>query len=284
MNLKEIIERTTKFFKEKNIESARLDSELLISSALGLRRIDLYLKFEQPLKELELEKCRELVRRRAQGEPVAYILGKKDFYNLSFEVDSTVLIPRPETETLVEIVLDWMRQKNIEEYRVLDLGSGSGCIGLTIAKNEARSVVTMVEFSDAALEVSRRNKESLKLGENVNLVLSRAQNFSYIESSWDVIVANPPYIADADPLVDKNVKKFEPSSALYASQEGLGEIFEWSTKAAGSLKRPGIMIFEIGMTQGEMVKRHFESLGVFDQVNIQKDLSGLDRFIIGEKT
>lgn len=282
MILKEIVERTTKFFKEKNIESARLDSELLISSALGLRRIDLYLKFEQPLKETELDKCRDFVRRRAQGEPVAYILGQKDFYNLTFEVDSRVLIPRPETETLVETVLDWMKEKNLDHYNVLDLGAGSGCIGLTIAKNESRSQVTLIEASSGAIEVIQKNKEKIGLSENSEIVHARAQDFVIPENHFDVIVANPPYISSTDTMIQDNVKKYEPAAALFAEENGLKEIIEWSAKFSQALGHPGIMIFEIGMSQGDACKKHFESLNVFDRIYIQKDLAGLDRFVVGE--
>lgn len=283
MILKEIVDKTTQFFKEKKIESARLESELLISSALGIRRIELYLKFEQPLKEEEIEKCREMVRRRVKGEPVAYILGQKDFYNLSFQVDERVLIPRPETESLVEAAVFWLKSHKKESYQVLDLGAGSGCIGLSIAKNVPESVVTLIEASSGALEVIEKNRGQLGLLANTKPICSRVQDYDFPKGQWDIILANPPYISEDDLAVEENVKKFEPHSALFAGNRGLLEIQEWSAKTAQSLRAPGVMIFEIGMTQGPAAQKHFESLGSFDKVSIRKDLSGLDRFVVGEK-
>lgn len=282
MILKEIVDRTTKFFKDKNIESARFESELLISSALGLRRIDLYLKFEQPLKEDELEKCRDYVRRRVQGEPVAYILGSKDFYNLSFDVDPRVLIPRPETESMVEMALAWLKKTNKDHFRVLDLGCGSGCIGLTIAKNEPRAQVTLVDASEGAIQITRQNAEKFGVLEAVEIIHAKAQDIKVDGNTWDLILANPPYIAPEDSNVETNVKKFEPSSALFSGDEGLEDIKAWSKHFAGALGQPGLMIFEMGMTQGPAAKAFFESLNCFSQVKVERDLAGLDRFIIGE--
>ena len=144
MLLGEILQKTTQFFKDKKIDSARLDAELLIADALKLKRIELYIKFEYPLTEGEIQICRDFVRRRAQLEPVAYILGKKDFYNESFIVKFGVLIPRPETEGLVEEVLRWQKERNLSEPAIVDLGSGSGCIGLSVLKElsgDRKSVV-----------------------------------------------------------------------------------------------------------------------------------------------
>jgi release factor glutamine methyltransferase len=138
MKLKEVLDKTTAFFKDKKLDTPRLDAELLLSHGLKLDRIQLYMKFDQPLSDEELATCRELVRRRSQGEPVAYIQGSKEFYGFSFEVNSHVLIPRPETEHIIDEALKWATDKD-RELKILDLGTGSGCVGLTLLKKFPQS-------------------------------------------------------------------------------------------------------------------------------------------------
>jgi release factor glutamine methyltransferase len=283
MIVKEVLDKTTQFFKDKRIDTARLDSELLISSALGLRRIELYLKFEQPLKESEVEICRDFVRRRSQGEPVAYILGRRDFYGLQFKTDSRVLIPRPETELLVERALQEMKNRKQECWQVLDLGCGSGCIGLSIANFEKSARVVLVDSSEGAAEVAKHNRQSLGLEGSTEVIVGDAMTISLETLRWDFVLANPPYISEDDPEVQDSVKRFEPSQALFSNNEGLADIFNWSLRYAPKLQPGGFMIFEIGYQQGPKVKEHFESLSVFDRIEIMKDLSGLDRFICAQK-
>lgn len=283
MLLKDVVEKTSRFFKDKKIESARLDTELLIAAALGIRRIDVYLKYDQPLKEQEIEKCRDFVRRRALGEPVAYILNQKDFYNLSFFVDARVLVPRPETEQIVELALEWMKNKNQESYNVLDLGCGSGCIGLSIAKFGLNSRVTLIDKSEGATEVTKVNQNNLELLERTNILHQDVKDFKLTDIEFDIIVGNPPYIDREDKEIQESVKTFEPHEALFANNFGLEEIFEWSRLTSRSLKNPGLMIFEIGASQGKQAEKHFNSLEVFSKVKVLKDLSGFDRLIVGEK-
>lgn len=282
MIVKEVLDKTTQFFKDKKFETARLDSELLISKALGLSRVELYMKYEQPLQEKEVEVCRDFVRRRSQGEPVAYILGQKDFYKLSFFVDSRVLIPRPETESIVETVLELTKASYQESFDVLDLGCGSGCIGLSIAKHEPRSNVILVDASIGATEVTKENQSRLGLLETTNIVHSDAMSLDPFDKAFDFIVSNPPYIAENDSEVQAEVRKFEPSTALFASEEGYGDIYRWSKKYSTLLKPGGVMIFEIGHRQAAKVKEHFESLGVFHEVKVIQDFSGHQRFVIGK--
>jgi release factor glutamine methyltransferase len=282
MLLKEVLDKTTQFFRDKKIETARLDSELLISSALGIRRIDLYLKFDQPLKDQEIETCRNYVRRRTAGESVAHILGYKDFFNERFFVNKNVLIPRPETEIMVEFVIDWIKQNQIMKPNIFDLGSGSGCIGLSLAKAIPESKVTLIEKSSLAIEVLMKNRSQLNLENNTSIIHDDVLKVDIQNQSIDVVVANPPYIKEDDQEVDVNVKKYEPHEALFSVDGGYFDIFTWSEKFARVLKSPGLMIFEIGHAQGEKAKSKFESLKVFNQVLVKKDYSEHDRFIIGE--
>lgn len=289
MKLKEILDKTTAFFKDKKIETPRLDAELLLAYGLKLERIQLYLRFDQPMKEDELVVLRELVRRRASGEPVAYILGYKDFYKSRFEVNPAVLIPRPETEHVVEEVLQWVVNRD-HPLGLVDLGCGSGCIGLSLLKELPNAKLVAVDLSEKALEVAARNAVSLGLSERVKFVHADAIQTDLIMSTYkdlvgrdkiDVLVSNPPYIAHQDPNVEENVKKFEPNAALYAEEGGLALLKGWSAEYAVYLAAPGVMLMEMGMSQGPLMADHFTSLKIFNEINVIKDLSGHDRVIRG---
>jgi len=283
MKLKEVLDKTTQFFKEKNIESPRLDAELLLAHGLKLERMQLYLKFDQPLGETELAACRELVRRRVQGEPVAYILGSKYFFGYNFIVNPAVLIPRPETEHIVEAALAWAQDKDFE-YNIVDLGSGSGAIGLTLLKKLPNAKLIAVDASEKALEVAKANAEALGVADRVRFVSVDAANVDQVRpGEIHILVSNPPYIATDDKNVEENVKKFEPEIALFAPENGLKFLREWSQKYSSFLSDKAIVLMEMGMTQGLAMKTHFEGLGVFNKVDVIKDLASLDRVIRGVK-
>jgi release factor glutamine methyltransferase len=185
MQLKDILQKTTLFFKDKGIASARLDTELLLARALKWDRVRLYMNYEYPLSESEIEACRALVRRRAQGEPVAYILGERDFYKSSFEVEPGVLIPRPETEGVVEDSVAWLKtQPPSDGYRLIDMGCGSGCIGLSILKEVPEARLLAVDISSVAIRVTTKNAERLGVAERLavlNLKVEElTQQFYYI--------------------------------------------------------------------------------------------------------
>lgn len=290
MKLKEILDKTTAFFKDKKIDTPRLDAELLLAHGLKLERIQLYLRFDQPMKDDELAVLRELVRRRASGEPVAYILGYRDFFNHRFEVNSQVLIPRPETEHIIEDVLAWASDKEAA-LGLVDLGCGSGCIGLSLLKEYPNAKLIAVDLLPGAIEVAQRNAQALEVADRVQFLNLDAGNVEAIMSAYkdftgqthiDVLVSNPPYIASDDPQVEENVKKFEPNSALYAEDNGLALLKGWSKAFAPYLKTPGLMLMEMGMNQGPAMKQAYESLKIFNEISVIKDLSGHDRVIRGE--
>ena len=274
--LGEILHKTQEYFHRNKIETARLDAELILAHGLGLRRIDLYLKFEQPLKEAELATCRELVRRRSQGEPVAYILGQKEFYGLDFKVSPAVLIPRPETEHVVDLALECLRKTPADEYRIADFGCGSGCIGFAIAKNLAGCQLWAVEISEAAITVAKENAANLELTEQIEFVHNSVEEAA-LPQGLDLIVGNPPYIAENDPDVMESVKKFEPTEALFAPENGLACIRSWTVKAAEVLRSGQPWIFEIGASQGAAVEQLLQESGQFEQIQIKKDYSARDR-------
>lgn len=290
MNIKEILDRTTGFFREKKLDSPRLDAELLLAHGLKLNRIDLYLKFEQPLKEEELQVLRGLVKRRALGEPVAYILGEKDFFGESFFVNENVLIPRPETETLVELALDWHKQNQKLNLHILDLGCGSGCIGLSLLKKIPEARLIAVDISEQAIQIAQKNAEKLSVADRVTFLCQDAFAFDEVNSvikqkfsgSVDLLVANPPYIDRNDTEIEENVKKFEPQLALYSDESGTRHLKEWSKNFSSVLSSSSLMLMEMGYTQGEELKKHLVQIGKFNSVTIEKDLSGKDRIIRGE--
>ncbi|WP_413585907.1 peptide chain release factor N(5)-glutamine methyltransferase [Bdellovibrio sp. HCB274] len=291
MKLKEVLDKTTAFFKDKKIETPRLDAELLFAHSLKLERIQLYLKFDQPLSEAELAGLRELVRRRGQGEPVAYILGYRDFYKSRFEVTPATLIPRPETEQIVEEVLAWAKDKD-KAYAILDLGTGTGCLGLSILKELPNANLVSVDVSADAIAVAKRNAVSLGVSDrvefvnvdaaNVDLVMASCRNFMG-QNTIDILVSNPPYIANNDPAVQENVKKFEPSTALFAEENGLALLKSWSKAYAPFLSSESVTMMEMGMSQGSVMQSYYSDLDIFKNVRVLKDLSGLDRVIAGVK-
>jgi release factor glutamine methyltransferase len=284
MNLKEVLDRTVQFFKDKKIETPRLDTEILLTEALGYKnRVDLYLKFDQPLKDEELVKSRDFVRRRSQGEPVAYIIGKKDFYGYTFQVNDNVLIPRPETELLVEEALKWIQKNGIDNPKILDLGCGSGCIGITLLKKIPNATLVAVDKSAEALQVAKQNAQNLQVGDRAEFVHSDSLDLKFDAKTFDLILSNPPYIAEDDPNVQAEVKAFEPEMALFADDNGFQALKAWAKHAAPWLKEKAWMGFEMGATQGPTMKEYFSSLKIFDEVRIVKDLAGLDRHIVGEK-
>lgn len=280
MKLKDVFEKSVQFFKDKKIDTPRLDAELLIAHALKFDRVQIYVKYEQPLSVSEVTACRELVRRRSQGEPVAYILGEKGFYGLLFNVGVGVLIPRPETEAIVEQALNFITKKKIENPRILDLGAGTGCIGFSILKNSPLAKLVSIEKSEQAFAFLESNLSKLELSDRATLIKDDVTKFEFsLLEPFDIIVSNPPYIAENDPMTEAMVKKFEPSEALFANNNGLELVMKWSVQTKELLKSPGIMLFEIGHKQGPTLKQHFEGLKVFSEVQIIKDLSGLDRII-----
>ena len=280
MLLKEVLNKSIQFFKDKKIESYRLDAELLIAHALKIDRISLYLKHEQPLSEAEVQLCRDFIRRRSLGEPVAYIIEEKGFFTEVFKVLPGVLVPRPETELLVEEALKFIEKNKIENPKILDLGAGTGCIGLSVLKQVPSATLVSVDISEKAIENINLNVEKLQLQDRVTVTHKSVEDLTWSEN-FNIILANPPYIAPEDPEVEPNVKTFEPALALFAENKGFLFLKNWSKLSVKSLKKPGLMAFEMGYLQGSEMKDYFQSLGVFAEVEILKDLAGKDRIIKG---
>lgn len=279
MLVKDVVLKSAEFLKAKGSESPRLDAELLVGQVLGLSRVEIYLKYDQPLSENDIKSCREMIVRRGTGEPVAYIKGEKEFFGRLFAVDKRVLIPRSETEELVGHALTWAR--NQEKVRILDFGCGSGCIGqsllLELAQSGHEAHLIAVDTSGPAIEVARANAERHGLKDKIEFIQCDAGRTDF--SQVDLIVANPPYIAADDPSVQKSVRDFEPHGALFSPDQGLMAFKEWSKNAASCLRPQGFMIFEIGRTQAEATKEFLAQQGSWKQIQIHDDISGSSRFI-----
>lgn len=275
----EIIKKTTDFFAGKGIDSPRLQAELLIGHALGLKRMQLYLQFERPLAESELEKIRPLVRRRAQHEPVQYILGETDFCGLRLRVDRRALIPRPETEQLVEQVVAACA---VPPRRILDLGTGTGAIALALATAFRDAAVVATDVSGDALALARENAATAAPGERVTFVLS--DWFDAVPAGpFDVVVSNPPYLSSEETAATaREVHEFEPAAALTAPDGGASALREIIAGAPRFLGEGGLLALETGIAQhGELIAA--AKAAGYSQVESRRDLTGRDRFILARR-
>ena len=276
----DIIKRTTDFFASKGIESPRLNAELLIGHALSRKRMQLYLEFERPLAEPELETIRPLVRRRAQHEPLQYILGETDFCGLTLKVDRRALIPRPETEQLVEQV---QAACPAAPARILDLGTGSGAIALALARAFAQASVVATDTSDDALALARENAGAAGLGSQVALV--KSDWFSALPPGelFDVIVSNPPYLsADETAETAPEVRNHEPIAALTAGEAGLADLAKIIACAPPFLGAGGLLALETGIAQHARLLELLRAAG-FSRSESKRDLTGRDRFVLAWK-
>lgn len=279
--LVEVLQRTTEFFRAKGIPSARLDAELLIGKVLGFDRIKVYLNFDRPFTDAELDALRPLVRRRSQREPIAWILGEKEFYDHSFVVTAGVLVPRPDTEILVETALSLIPEGEGEPIFVADIGSGSGCIGLTLALERPRVRLYAVDLADAALACTKANVEKHGLKERV--AVRRGDGLAAVPADRpiDWVVANPPYIPTADlAALEPEVRDHEPRLALDGGPDGLAP-YRTLIPAAAARARLGAL-FEVGAGQAADVAALLTAVGFVD-VATKQDLSGIERVVCGKR-
>jgi len=286
--VRRILEWTTSFFTRKNVVSPRLSAELLLSHVLAVPRIKLYTDYERPLAEQQLAAMRALVQRAAEDEPIEYLTGRAHFFNLEFEVTRDVLIPRPDTETLVENVLQLARnQAGFEAPRVLDLCTGSGCVAAAVAHHLKAANVLAVDISPAAVEIARRNVERLGLSDRV--VVEQGDLFEPLARSVDrqpfhLVLANPPYIASARvETLDRSVKDYEPMVALDGGIDGL-VVFRRILDGAPQRLVPGGRVFlEIAYDQGELALQVAAEHPAFEEARILKDYGGNDRVLTARK-
>jgi release factor glutamine methyltransferase len=274
---------TTDFLRQRGAESPRLDAEVLLAHALGCPRIQLYTTFDDQPPEAVRQKFRELVRQRAQGMPVAYLVGRREFYSLSFRVTPDVLIPRPETEFLLIKLLDLAKQqaaKSDGPLHIADVGTGSGILAVCAARNIAHSSVTAIDISPAALAVARENAKEHGVGERIEFVESDLFARLPADRRFDFIISNPPYVksSEMDQLM-VDVRKFEPRIALEAGEQGTEVIERLIPQAAERIVPGGWLLIEIGPAVEADVRRLVAGQGQFELSPTIKDLAAHARVI-----
>jgi release factor glutamine methyltransferase len=280
-DLRRVLDWTRAYFERRGLDSPRLDAELLIAHAQGIDRVRLYMNLDKPLSAEELTHIRALIERRAQHEPAAYIMGTRGFWTLDLAVDGRVLVPRPETERLVELALKHL--KTLDAPRIVDVGTGSGAIALALASELPEAEVHAIDVSTDALAVARANAETNGL-ERVRFhhgdLLAPVVN----EAPFHMVVSNPPYIPSGDlPGLMPDVRDFEPHLALDGGPDGLDIVRRLISAAHERLAPGGRLMMEIGHDQGPAVAA-LCGAPRFDDATVHPDYAGLDRIVEAVRT
>ena len=273
------IQQANVILKRNSIKSSLLDSEILISKAINKSREYIILNLHKEINKDDYLNFKKLVYERSKGKPLAYLTGKKDFWKYEFEIDQDVLIPRPDTELIIEQVLKIY--KNKDKINFLDIGVGSGAILLSILKEKKGFFGTGIDISNKCINVCKKNAYKLEVYKRVKLFKSNIDNFT--KGKYDLILSNPPYIKNLDlKKLDKDVKDFEPKLALNGGLDGLSEIRKIIDKSTEKIKKNGKLIIEIAFNQKKEVKGILEDNG-FYIIEVIKDLAKNDRCIISKK-
>jgi len=313
--IQKLLNWITEYLTNKGIESPRLSAELLLSHVLGLKRIELYTHFDKPVSKQQLDILHDLVKRAIRHEPVSYLTGKTEFYSLQLIVNPDCMIPRPETELLVERSVEFLRSRPVrnsvthkmtqkEEISnrastgsqfICDLCTGCGCIAVAIARNFPNARIIATDISASALDIAAQNIEKYNLTGKITLLcgdlfeplIPQLDTDKLVpDSDWgfDLIVCNPPYVSSAEyEKLSKNVKDYEPKEALYAGPDGLDIYQRLIEKVDEFLKPDAALMLEIGYSQGRAVKDMLEKTGVFAEIKIEKDPHDNDRIVIAKK-
>ena len=277
-----IIRWSGEWLGERGVESGRLDAEHLLAHALGTTRLQLYLQYDRPLDPGELAAFRPLLRRRGAREPLQYIVGRAAFRHLDLLVDPRVLIPRPETEELVQIVLDWAADRS--GLDALDVGTGSGCIALSLLAEGPFERVVATDVSAEALEVARLNAEGAEVSEGWECREGAGLSPVLEGERFDVVVSNPPYVPARDSAdLQPEVRDWEPAGALFAGDDGLSVLDALVASSADVLRSGGLMAVEVGLGQAEVVRGRIEAQGGFEGARVHRDLTGRPRFVTANK-
>ena len=268
------------YLERKGIERARLDAEYLLAHVLGVGRLEMYLQHERPLEPAELEAFRPLLKRRAAREPLQYVLGRQAFRDLDLEVGPGVLIPRPETEQLVEIVLKWARARGDEALTALDIGTGSGAIALALLAEGPFGRVVATDASAAALAVAGRNRDAIGAPERLELRAGEYLEPIAPDERFDVVVSNPPYVAERERAsLAPEVAEWEPAQALFAGSDGLDALRRIVADAPRALRTGGLLALETGDGQARSVLALAREHGGYRDAEVHEDLSGKERVV-----
>ncbi len=276
LTIREIKERTGAFFKEKGVQNAKLDTDILIAHSLGIKRLDIYLDLDRPLTEAQLTDLRPLVKRRALREPLQYIIGNMEFYGLALKVDPRALIPRQETEELIDLIV---KRLETPPKRILDLGTGSGAIALALASVYADAEVTATDVSEKSIALAKENAGALNLSSRVTFI--KGTWFEPLDEGarFDLIVSNPPYLTEAEmQTAEPEVIDHEPRSALASGQDGLDDLRLLFKSVTSHLAEGGLLALETGIGQADAIKSMALKVSLHGQ-SIE-DLSERARFFL----
>ena len=281
-----LLEWTADYFKGRGIENPRLEVELLLATALHTNRVGLYLRYDEVPTDPERTAFRELVKRRAAGEPSAYLIGHKDFYSLDFDVNADVLIPRPETETLVLEGVEFLRARAKENAgfvpRVLDIGTGSGALAVALARNLPAARLVAVDISAPALAMAKKNAEKHSVADRIEFRESDLFAAVGAGERFDLIVSNPPYVSQSEyDALDRSVRDFEPRIALLSGEKGTEIVARIVADAPAHLEPGGRLLVEISPMIAEASLELLQG-SPFIQFNIINDYAGLKRVILAE--
>jgi release factor glutamine methyltransferase len=277
---------TADYLKEHGSESPRLEAEVLLAHARGCKRIELYTSFEEPASDELRSRFRDLVRRRAEGAPVAYLVGHREFYSLDFVVTPDVLIPRPETELLVVTLLDLIKRRGAADgaLRVADVGTGSGVIAIAVAKHAPNVHVTAFDISPAALVVAKGNADRLGVAAQITFAESNLLDSSPATTPFDFIASNPPYVSDAEMAeLPRDVREHEPALALAAGPSGISVIERLVPQAADRLAAGGSLLLEISPMLDQSVERLIAADERWTPGPTVKDLAGRARVVQAQR-
>jgi release factor glutamine methyltransferase len=273
MTVLEVLQSTTDYFKKRRIESARLNAEQLLAHVLTRKRIELYLEFERVLTEAELAPLRELVKRRGQGEPLQHLLGTVEFCGKTFACDKRALVPRPETEELVEIVKSIIENR---ESRILDVGTGSGVIAITLAQHFPGAAIQAVDISPDALALARENAERLGVADRIHFV--HADLLAGATGPFEAVVANLPYVARTDRATLAREVLHDPEVALFGGDRGDELVRRLVEETPAQLCPGGLLALEVGLGQAEALTAFLREKNYHD-IESKTDYSGIPRFI-----
>lgn len=278
MTVHDILNEAYHAFEVAGIPSARLDAEVLLSCALGRDKLEFLKKPELTVDDTQISSFRKLVARRVQWEPVAYITGCKNFWSFTLEVNRDVLIPRPDTEMIVEEALDVSRKISSSKMKILDIGTGSGAIALALATEISRAEIVATDISIEALALAKKNARSLKLEDKIDF--RQGDLFEPVDGFFDIIVCNPPYISAPEyEELPAAVKDYEPRIALLAGEKGTEFYKKLITQAKNYLEKNGWLLMEIGAKQEQPVRRLAAESGFYESIAMRRDYAGLPRVI-----
>jgi release factor glutamine methyltransferase len=284
LTISKILQETTEYLGKKNLQDPRLNAEVMLGHVLDLRRIDLYLNYDRPLRDPEVSAFKTLVKRRLAGFPLQYLTGEREFFSLSFQVSPAVLIPRPETEILVETVLEGLQSLG-PPWKIVDLGTGSGVIAITLAVHLPEAHLRATDRSAEALALARRNAHRHGVADRISF--SQGDLWEPLrgeEGTFMAVISNPPYVR-RDQLKDlpPEIRLHEPLLALDGGPDGLEIIRRVVAEAPRFLSQNGLLALEIGMGQAPAVKKLLVATGAFGQPLVVEDYLGIERVVMAER-